>query len=432
MRRIIIILALAAFYLCIASVPGQTQSGSVKNTTISAFERPDLKQEMVDAINWFGIKAFKLINAADSSRHNLVFSPLSTSYALGMLLTGAAGPTRDSILFALQMQGIPADSITKYYKELTRYLLERDSNVTFHIANSLWYHKGYPVEQSFIDDTKRDFDALVRDLDFASPLAPDTINQWVKDMTNGKIPQIVDNHVDPTTRIIVLNAIHFAANWSGPFNASRTTDRWFYLTNGDSIRCPMMADDGFICGSHNDMFDAVRLSYGRGKYCMALLLPITPYVRFSRTTGLPECPPTPSYTVSDIINCLTIANWESWLSDFVRQEQEWVELALPKYSFASDFALDSVLEALGMKIAFTPDADFGRIGNGLWINDAKQKAFIRVDEKGTEAGAATRFSLGDAIGKLMFFNRPFLCVIYERETGAILFMAKVIDPTRTD
>ncbi len=370
----------------------------------------DTERELANSSARFGLKLFSAISGAEPAGENVCVSPLSISYALGMVLNGAEGETFSEIAQTLELGDLTIEAINTSYRDLALRLTGRDPVVEVGIANSIWYRQAAPVRQSFVDVNREFFDALVREIDFQASWAPDTINNWVDVNTNGKIDKIINSPIGPDVLMILLNAVYFKGTWTIEFDTARTFEEKFNLEDGSTVTVDMMQQDTILSYFQNEFLQAVSLPYGDKSFAMTILLPVF------------------SHTLDDLMAELTPENWQTWLGNFTDNE---VVLFMPKFTFEYEVSLNEALSALGMLTAFTPGADFSGIvpAGGIQISEVKHKTFIQVDESGTEAAAVTSVIIVDSSsGNLMFINRPFVFVIHERESGAILFIGRVANP----
>ncbi len=377
---------------------------------------PDLGQRelsLLEASNQFGFSLFaKVIEHSDGG--NVFISPLSVSMALGMTENGAAGQTLAAMKATLGHAGLTDEEINQGYRTLIDYLTRLDPRVKMEIANSIWYRQGLAVLPSFIEINRAFFDALVAALDFDDPSAADTINAWVNDATHGRIDKIVAKPIDPALVMFLINAVYFKGDWTYRFDKSATTPAAFQGTRGQ-VEVPMMNlhDDELAYLDDGDV-QILDLPYGDGKFAMAFLLPA------------------PGQTVDQLAASLTPERWAGWMARLIPQEGE---VSLPRFELTFETTLNSVLSALGMEVAFDAGrADFSRIlaQGGLFISEVRHKSYVRVDEEGTEAAAVTSVEVGITSVPAYFVfraDRPFLYVLHERASGALLFLGKLVDPS---
>ena len=371
-----------------------------------------LEKQLAQSGNKFGFNLFKEINKSDP-KQNIFISPLSVSMALGMTLNGANGATFDAMKETLQLNGLSQVQINETYKSLIDLLSHLDAKVKFTLANSIWYRQEFAVENDFIDVNQSFFDALVQKLNFNDPLAPDTINQWVKDKTSGKIEKIVEQIKDEDV-MFLINAIYFKGNWTYEFDKDLTTDDIFTKTDGSTVAVQMMKQEGEFDYFENQEFQAINLPYGDGDFSMMLILP------------------TQENDLNAVMNQINESNWQDWQNSLIPENGT---IQLPTFSMELKFSLKEILKMMGMSLAFEPlNADFSKINSDkdLFISDVLHKTFVEVNEEGTEAAAVTSVIIGVTSigggGFTMRIDRPFLFFIHENRSQTILFMGKVLNP----
>lgn len=376
--------------------------------------------QLVASDNRFAFKLFRAIALEQGADTNLFISPLSVGMALGMTVNGAAGATRDSMLVALELAGLPMDGVNRGYRGIIDLLRGLDPGVAFTLANSIWYRTGIPVGQAFLDDTRTWFDAQVQPLDFRSPTAAKTINDWVSAQTRGKIPEIVDDPIPDSVIMYLINAIYFKGSWTQQFDPALTHASPFTLRSGATIPVAMMthkdpAPAGYFTG---DGVTVVDLPYGGRAYAMTIVLPQT-------AAGIDSLPA-----------ALTQERWDGWMAAL---DSEAVIVTMPKFKLTFDRELHPALATLGMELAFCTSgaADFSRLYPSAGLGDVcitrvKHKTYVDVYEEGTEAAAVTSVEVGVTSagpGPVhVVVDRPFLVAIRERLTGTILFLGKVMNP----
>jgi len=374
-------------------------------------ELSSMEKSLVGADNQFGFKLFNQIIQAENQK-NVFISPLSVSMALGMTWNGAAGETREAMGATLELEGLTVEGVNESYKSLIELLTGLDSKVEFKIANSIWYRFDLAFEQEFIDLNKSYFNALVSGLDFRLPNASNTINAWVDENTSGKIKKIVDDTIDPLTVMFLINAIYFKGTWTYQFDEKLTQVDSFTVVDGSKKPCNMMRQSGMFRYFSNASFQAIDLPYGDKKFGMTVFLP------------------NPGVDIDSLISEFNRENWSLWMNSFSRQEGD---LWFPKFGLEYELVLNAVLKALGMEIAFSDGADFTKMyePGGIFISKVKHKSFVKVDEEGTEAAAATSVEMrltSVQSGFTMRVDRPFLFIIGENHSQSILFMGKIVDP----
>lgn len=413
--HVIIILSLAVSSIVISSgcshVTGPI-NGNTGQTTISANEK-----QVESATNVFATNLFGQVATQEQGK-NFFISPLSVSMALAMTLNG--GGTNSQTYSAMQqtlgLNGLTNDEINQSYQSLIAMFSTLDQNVTFNIANSIWYRNTFPVLSTFLTTDSIYYDAEVRPLDFSNPDAANTINSWVSDKTNGKIQSIINPPIDANTVMYLINALYFNGTWKYDFaDTSSSRVNTFQLAGGATESDSMMIVHDTLNYYADSIFQAVELPYGKGNYSMVVLLP---------------------NTISSSANASAL-NQNEISSIIGGLKPQDVELTMPKFKVQYSTSLKNVLTQMGMGIAFSPGADFTRINSGgeLVISDVLHKTYIAVNEKGTEAAAVTVVIMNLALdggghsGQYMVnVNRPFIYLIKENHDNTIMFMGVVVDP----
>jgi len=378
----------------------------------------DLKsQEIVNNSNDFGISLFKEI-VSEKGTKNIMISSLSVSQALGMTWNGARGTTRDEMTEMLGFSVENEKELNESNKTIREALMNADNMVNMNIANSIWYRNSFSVSQGFVDVNKKYYDAEVKGMNFDDKEgSKKTINGWVKEKTAGKIPEIIDD-ISSDDVMFLINAVYFKGKWKYEFKKDDTVDEPFRFADGHTADVKMMTQQADL-----DYFEAadcrgVALPYGNGHFRMVVVLPDEDVTLKDVVSGLDD------YTLSGYINSM---------------QQQGVNIKLPGFTFKCKLELKAPLTALGMKTAFTDHADLSGIGtpSNLTVSGVKHKTFIEVNEEGTEAAAVTSVtvgvtSIGPGGGAVPFIvNRPFLFLIQEKDTGAVLFMGQVYEPGKS-
>jgi serpin B len=370
--------------------------------------------QIVEADNEFGFELFQKIFASETKYENIMVSPFSVSLALAMTYNGAGGETKKAMEETLKLYGLSPEEINTSYQTLVKALKSLDKKVILEIANAIFYRDDFQVENGFISTNKNFYDAEVSALDFGSPNALKTINDWVANKTHDKIDKILDK-ISNDHIMFLINAIYFKGIWQSEFEKKNTAEKDFYLENGSTVKTDFMQQENSVLYSSNELFQAVQLPYGQGNYTMNIFLPQA------------------GKSLQDITENLDKENWKNWNKNFVETN---VDIELPKFKFEYELTMNQVLTDMGMGIAFTRGvADFTGINRGgnLNIDYVKHKSFIEVNEEGTEAAAVTvvaiEFTSVGGTTKVPFYvNRPFLFAITEKSTGAVLFMGTVRNP----
>ena len=407
-RRTLVLAIAVGVAGCARPMPTDLQPSAARTTLPRALTPAEASVR--DAANDFSFALWnKLIQGSPDS--NVFVSPLSASFALGMAIGGARGTTADELRSGLQLGPSSLAEIDGGYQSLIALLTSLDPSVAMSIANSVWYRNTFPFNQSFLDGASKYFGATVSGLDFNdSPASAATINSWVKDKTNGKITSIVDK-VESDDVMFLINAIYFKGQWRRRFNPNITQSGPFHSVRGDQPAHLMRGTDD-MAYAESATFQAVDLAYGDSAFTMSILLP------------------KPPATVESVAASLTAAGWASFAGGFAPR---YVELELPRLTLTWDHDLNDELQALGIRQAFVPQgADFtgmSTLGRQLSLSRVRQKAYVNVDEQGTEAAAVTSgevVATAAHIPTVMHVDRPFVFLIRERLTGTVLFIGKVV------
>ncbi|WP_436626001.1 serpin family protein [Sorangium sp. So ce136] len=352
---------------------------------------------------------------------NLFYSPYSMSSALAMTYAGARGATETEMAGALRFT-LPQERVHPAFNALDLALARRGQGAEgkdgegfrLKVANALWGQVGSSFASSFLDVLAESYGAGLRVVDFAQ--APDEargiINGWVAERTEDRIKDILpEGAIQPATRLVLTNAVYFNAAWQFPFDEEDTAPGDFTLVDGTAVSVPMMNGSAQLGYGEVDGYEALELPYDGGDLSMVLVLPAEGR---ELEAGLDR------ERLEGVIGSLGTRS---------------VTMTLPKFKFESTLDLVPQLVELGMPIAFTGLADFSGIDGqgGLFISDVLHKAFVSVDEAGTEAAAATAVVIGETSAPepaTIRFDRPFLFFIRDIKTGAILFVGRVMDPSR--
>lgn len=402
---------LPTFIALVSMLALVTACGDENPATPVVREPTALEKKLIESDNAFGFKLFAEINqtAADE---NVFISPLSVSMALGMTMNGAEGQTYQEMANTLEFHGFTEQQINQTYHSLIDLLTQLDPKVRFEIANSIWYHDTYTVEQEFKELSQRYFDAEIAGLDFADPSSVDIINSWVKDKTNGKIETILDK-ISAEAVMFLINAIYFKAPWTIEFDPELTDDDIFQAPAGMKL-VPTMHLTTDLRYFGDEHVQVLTIPYGNELFAMTIVLPRE------------------HANLDSLASELSPELWQNWR---VASEEYEVELALPRFKMAYKVELKKILKALGMEIAFAPGvADFNRLlveRDDAYINEVRHKTFVEVNEEGTEAAAVT--SVGVEITsapKIVSFrvDRPFIFAIHDLVADTILFIGKIVDP----
>lgn len=386
---------------------GLFPTGPGEPKEITELPRPLTQSErtLLEAGNRFGLDLLGVL-APDHRDENLFFSPLSASMALGMTLNGAAGETHAQMAGMLGYGGLSQAEINASYATLLELLQDLDPAVKLDIANAVWHRSGITLDGQFVSRVRASFDAEV------APLGPNgvrQINDWVKDKTNGTIEKLYDRL--PANLVALLaNAVYFKGDWTRQFDRDRTR-RGSFDTGSGTVTADFMEQEMPVGMAERDGHTVVELPYGGQAFVMSLVLPAQ------------------GTDPADVVTGLTSADWSALVGNLGKRE---VTIALPKFELEWERKLNGDLQALGMVDAFDPGrADLSAMvpGGGVWVDEVKQKTFVRVDEEGTEAAAVTGVTVVESVAPSVRFDRPFVLAIRERLSGTILFLGVVRDPS---
>jgi serpin B len=369
------------------------------------------EQGVLAAANTYSFALWNAINPA-ARDSNVFVSPLSASFALGMTMNGANGQTYDEMRSALQFGGASLATIDSGYKSLIALLTGLDPLTTMQIANSIFYRKDFPFNQSFLSAASTWFDAEVKPQDFTDASGTlSAVNGWANTKTNGRIPKVLEQ-VKSDDVMFLLNAIYFKGVWRDKFDPAQTIDAPFHPSIGSDQAAKLMVRRAEMPYVETSTYQAVDLAYGDSAFTMTVLLPKA------------------GTTVEQLAASLTPASWQSLTSKFGSQH---VSLSLPKVTFSWKRSLVNDMKSLGMRAAFVPDgADFTRmsaLGTKLYVSLLQQNTFVAIDEEGTEAAAVTTVGITATSAPLyteMRVDRPYIFVIRERLSGTVLFMGKIV------
>ncbi len=376
-------------------------------------ERVESAQLAVSAQNAFGLNLLRAV-VDKKPRGNVFLSPVSAFVALAMAEAGAAGSTRSAIRKTLALPvGIDEQQLHASLDAL-QCVLKMPGGAQLTLANALWTDQKAPVSPAFVELSQNVFRALAASLDFQDPAAARHINNWVSTNTKGKIPEIVTPDVVRAAVVILTNAVYFAAKWNSPFAKSDTVDAPFGHSDGSTRAVPMMHHaDLKLAYREGPGFTGAALRYQASSVLFYALLPAA------------------GTKPADVLAHLDLAA-------LLKSDSEFdLDLKLPRFSLDFGESLSGYLKALGMDVAFHyPQANFRPMGSELFfISDVIQKTRLEVDEEGTVAAAATAVLMGAGAGrpkpqetKVLVFDRPFVALIADERTGALLFAGTIERP----
>ncbi len=380
------------------------------------------EEAVIGGSNAFALDLLRAVWAArPSDSPNVFLSPLSASMALGMTMNGADGATWTQMRDMLGFGGFEEPEINAAYHDLIALLLDLDPAVTFGLGNSIWARQGVPFQDAFYDRVTEAFGAELQERDFSDPATLAAINDWVDDVTNGRITELLDD-IPGEMIMYLINAIYFQGDWRQKFDPDRTSPEPFHRPDGSTVTVPLMSMDGDIRSFWTETAMGVELPYGGDAFAALAVLPA--YDR----------------TIDQLVAGLDSATWAEWVAGLEGSGSEGT-VRLPRFDLEYERILNDDLAAMGMVDAFSEvDADFTRLtpldlpaGQGppyVFVSEVRQKTFLKVDEEGTTAAAATSVGVGLTSAPPTFvFDRPFLFLIRERLSGTILFIGIIGDPS---
>ena len=348
--------------------------------------------------------AFDFYSQVNKNDQNVFFSPWSMSSAFAMLNEGARGNTAKEIQ---QVFGFEEDNYKKF-AAINEKLEQKNTGYQLSTANALWLAPDFVPHKKYVDAITTYYGGEVSTVDFTDN-ATKTINNWVSKKTEEKIPELFKPDLDERTKFVITNAVYFNGTWTVPFDDKLTRDDKFIVKTGKDVTVPFMNRDGYYNYTKNEKMEMIEMPYEGDKASMLILLP-------TRIEG-----------ITSLEDYLTAENMEKWK---IQMSETRRMLQIPKFSLETEYNLVSEMMKMGISDAFGP-ADFaGMSDQPLFVNRAVHKAFVDVNEKGTEAAAATGIGGFQSGPEEFRADHPFVFIIQEKETGQILFIGRVMNPSR--
>lgn len=363
--------------------------------------------------------AFDLYTKLGGGDGNLFFSPYSVSTCLGMTYAGAKGDTEEQMakVFHFGSQADTAAGFGELQSQLNA--LQEKKKFELNIANGLWAQKDKSFLPAFLDVAQKQYGARLELADFktAAEQTRKEINDWVSDKTKGKITDLLPaGSVNGLTRLVLVNAIYFKGAWMSPFRAPLTGDQPFHTTADKTGTAKMMNQTGNFMYGEDDDLQILEMAYAGRDLSMVVLLP-------RKVDGLKA-----------LESELSADRLKGWLA---RMKGEEVRVSFPKFKLTSQFGLKETLEQMGMTDAFSPSADFSGMDGSreLYVSAIVHKAYVDVNEEGTEAAAATGAVMAARAVRprpqpVFRADHPFIFLIRDTHSGSILFLGRVTDPTK--
>ena len=371
-------------------------------------------QDVVNANNKFAFDLYSELNKSENG--NIFYSPYSISAALSMTYEGAKGQTADEIksVFHFPESNILRPNFAAIYNDINKEAKDYELRT----GNALWVQQDYPFLQDYLNTVEKYYGGKAANVDFVreTEKSRQTINTFIEEQTNNKIKDLIPQGVlDAATKLVLTNAIYFKGTWIWKFDKSDTREQDFKITPTNVVKTPMMyMDNDKAQFNYADVGDLqiLELPYKGEEISMLVLLP---------TENLDAIEPS-----------LTAEKLEEWKSKM--GEDKLDAIYLPKFGFDTKYFMKETLSAMGMPTAFSGGADFSGMDGikNLFIDQVIHQAFVKVDEEGTEAAAATAVVMKLTAIQRKIFNvdHPFIFLIQENETGNILFLGRVVDPTK--
>lgn len=408
MRAKGLIIITTLFLLLVMSCKKTTEPESRENP-YKPLELSTKSAEFVEKGSAFTFDYIQRIGA--STQENFIVSPLSMQFLLGMLLDGAQGKTADEISSVLGFGAGEVEAVNEYARSVLGQLPELDQESELVFANALFADRSYSVQDQFRKTVEQYYQAGVLNVDFGSKEAAlDAVNGWCNQKTRGLIPRLLE---DSNTNImaLLLNAIYFKSRWTDAFPKASTAEKTFTDETGGVSKVKMMSRNGNYGYLSGEVFEAVQIPYGNGVFSMTVFLP----------QG--------KNTLADVMTTLKKADWIQIRGQFVPCT---LDLWLPKFEARFKISLNDILSAMGMPSAFDSiKADFSALSKDRgYLSEVQQCAVIKVDEDGSEAAAVSSArieksaSLGVGSPIVFHADRPFLYLISEASSGAVLFAGR--------
>lgn len=425
MRKMVLTLMTAVLVLGLVGCAPTASADEVKSSEPRATPTELPTNDLSELVSGNTAFAFDLYRQIRQDSENLFFSPYSISMALAMTYAGAKDDTAHEMAGAMQFY-LPNYSLHHAFNYVDQQLAGRGEGAQgkdgegfrLNVVNAIWGQRGHSFSSEYLDTLAMNYGAGLRVLDFQAQPEPsrETINKWVEEQTESRIKDLIpQGAIDSLTRLVLTNAVYFNAAWQAQFEESATTQASFHLVDGGQVAVPMMRQTESFGYSSADGFQVVELPYDGGELSMLILLPDEG--RFNE--------------IEAAIDGSLLRNAVDGL--------QWTRLALtmPKFKMETSFSLKDSLASMGMVKAFAPgEADFSGMDGTreLYIGDVVHKAFVEVDEAGTEAAAATAVIMQTtaipAEPTELTIDRPFLFLIRDIETGTVLFLGRVMNPAQ--
>lgn len=371
------------------------------------------EKSLVKTQTQFGLKLFStLVNTHQSQ--NVFISPTSITLMLSMLYNGSTGRTKQEIAHVLGIQGIKIDALNRANEALESDLDNHSPQVKLTMANSLWARQGFSFRYQFLKDNRDYYQSQITNLNFSNGEASGIINRWVKENTQGKISEIIHQIKDEDV-LLLTDTAYFQGNWQVKFDEKLTHNQTFYVLGKHPKNYSFMSRRGQYRYLETSQLQGVSLPYGEGRFSLYLFLPKS------------------NHNLQDLFQNLTVTQWNHLLSKF-REKRGLLEL--PCFTLNAEMDLTNALQNLGLSSMFNQSqAKFSALtSHPAYVNRIQHQTLLEINEKGTQPPLVNSMNIkATSVVRSsqqfkMIVNRPFFCFIKDNETGAILFMGKIVEP----
>ncbi len=371
---------------------------------------PVLAKKITDATNQFALDFYK--HESENENENIFFSSPSISTAFSILYEGARGETADEMQ---KVFGFPKDDDERrvgFFSFGDTIGQKNDDENTMQMANALWLADGFAPLPEYVDTAKTYYSSSVDSVNFANDQGRLEINDWAKSKTQDRIKELLKpGSTDASTKMVITNAIYFNGAWEHPFDSEDTYEADFAVDSDKTVKVSMMSYPHKMKFNHTstEQMQMLQIPYKANALSMLIILPHN------------------TDDMQSVEKSLTVENLKLWKSQFYNYG---TVIHMPKFTLETEYNLKESLTEMGMPSVFGPADLSGITGSkGLFVSEAVHKAFVDVNEKGTESAAATAINLDESSGRAFKADRPFIFIIQDNETESILFMGRVMDPT---
>lgn len=379
---------------------------AVEQIPITAYIGPT---DIPSANNQFALKFYSQISK-DDKENNIFFSPTSLFTAFAIVYEGTKENTATEIQQVFGFE--PDDSKRRTdFIHMQKMLNPQNDQYKLRLANALWLAGNFEPLPEYVDTARTFYDSKVESVDFTiKEKSLDVINKWVNDKTEGKIEKLFDD-LSPDTMFAITNAIYFNGTWAYQFDKENTHDADFKINSEKTVQVPMMLIRNVMFNyAQTDQMEILEMPYQGDRLSMLILLPRD------------------DFGLQSIEKSLTTERLSEWKNNLHKKD---IHVMIPKFSLSTDYDLTKILPKMGVSSMFDASADFGKMtknSDGLYIYKAAHKAFVDVNEEGTEAAAATGLA-GFQSGPSMFLADHQFIFLIQDKSGQILFMGRMMNPS---